>query len=125
LTAPIVGGIYLVADSTIVLLPAESRAVHDSRRPVLVLSGSETNADPNWVVVLACPISSSTTRRTKFCVKLSAGEGNVTGKCWVRIPAVQALMKSNLEDHQGVITENRLAECYARLVEYMGLTAED
>jgi len=44
-TSPIVGGVYYVEDSELVLLPAAERDTHETRRPVLVVSGVETNDD--------------------------------------------------------------------------------
>ena len=57
---PVTGGLYLVADSKLTLLPEQKRQVHDERRRFLVLSGAETNSDEKWPVVLGCPVSAST-----------------------------------------------------------------
>jgi len=120
----VIGGIYYVDESRLTLLPAEQRLVHETRRPVVVLSGSDTNSDPNWSFVLCCPISGSTTSRTRFCVKLAAGDGGVVKKCWIRVPAVQPLMKEDLEDLAGSLPEAKLQEAQARLAEYLGLLSE-
>jgi mRNA-degrading endonuclease toxin of MazEF toxin-antitoxin module len=119
--SPIVGGVYYVEDAKLTLLPEGERDVHEHRRPVVVLSGSGTNADPAWRVVLICPISGSTSKKTRFCVKLAAGEGGVSKKCWVRIPAIQPAMKDDLQDLLGVMAEELLNECQGRLVDYLGL----
>jgi hypothetical protein len=44
--AVIIGGLYLVADSKLTLPPEDEREIHDERRRFLVLSGSETNSEP-------------------------------------------------------------------------------
>lgn len=67
------------------------------------------------------PYLFSTGRRTRFCVKLADGEANVSKKCWIRIPAVQPMEKGHVQDHTGVMSEQRLHEVQARLVEYLGL----
>src|SRR3954463_15952510 len=95
---PVNGGVYLVPDQLLTLPPNDDRTVHPERRPVVVLSGLRTNNAAEWPFVLAVPLSSSTTLKTEFCVKISAGEGNLTKKTWARIPAVQPLLKTDLQD---------------------------
>ena len=90
-----------------------------------MLSGDTTNDDPAWVTVLVVPLSSSTTRRTRFCVKLSVGEGNLSKKTWARVPAVQPLAKAHLQDFSGPLPVDKLEQIQARLFEYMGLTDDD
>lgn len=119
--APVTGGLYLVADSKLTLLPEEQRQVHDERRRFLVLSGSETNFDEKWPIVLGCPVSASTRYRTRFDVQLAYGEAGVTKKCWIRIPANQPLLKDDLQDLTGTLSADRLEEAQTRLLEYLGL----
>jgi mRNA-degrading endonuclease toxin of MazEF toxin-antitoxin module len=119
--AVLAGGVYLVKDDRIRLLPEEDRVVHDPRRPVVIVSGPDTNGDPGWPVVLVCPISGSTSRRTRYDVQLAAGQGGVVKKCWIRVPAVQPLLKTHLEDRSGTLDERLLSQLHARLVQYIGL----
>ncbi|GIE92298.1 type II toxin-antitoxin system PemK/MazF family toxin [Actinoplanes regularis] len=119
------GGVYLVKDSAITLPPNDERQVHDERRPVVVLSGPNTNSFAGWRTVLVAPVSSSTSLKTGYCVKISAGEGGLPKKCWVRVLAVQPLLKSDLEDRLGVLPGDRLEEIQARLFQYLGLPIED
>lgn len=121
---PIIGGIYWVDDSDVSLPPNDQRKLHP-KRTVLVLSGPDSNFDPTWELVLVAPLSSETARKTKFCVKLAQGDGNVMKKCWVRVPAVQPLLKTHLRDHLGVVPAEKLEEVQARLFDYMGLADED
>lgn len=113
------GGVYLVADRDLSLPPKDDRLVHEERRPVVVLSGLSTNGDTSWPVVLVVPLSTSTSRRTRFCVKIGAGEGNVTKRTWARVPAVQPLAKDSLQDHLGVLPAERLEQIHAKLLQYM------
>ncbi|MFI6458095.1 type II toxin-antitoxin system PemK/MazF family toxin [Streptosporangium amethystogenes] len=115
------GGVYLVSDKSLRLIPEEDRVVHDERRPVVVVTGTESNGDPDWPFVLACPISGSTSRRTRFDVQLARGQGGAVKKCWIRIPAVQPLMKSVLEDRTGTLGEDLLTQVHGRLAQYLGL----
>lgn len=120
----VTGGIYTVDDDAVTLPPNDDREYHDSRT-VVVVSGPSTNSDSSWKFVLVCPTSGSTKRKTRFCVKLNAGDGNLRKKCWARVPAVQPLLKADLKDHWGVIPEEKLERLYGRVVEYMGLLDEE
>lgn len=119
----VIGGLYLVADSKLTLLPEEERQVHDERRRFIVLSGSDTNSEPEWPLVLGCPVSASTRYKTPFDVKLAAGEAGATKKCWIRVPAAQPLLKKDLEDLTGTLSAIRLQEAQARLLQYLGLVS--
>ncbi|MFC6083840.1 type II toxin-antitoxin system PemK/MazF family toxin [Sphaerisporangium aureirubrum] len=117
----VTGGVYLVRDKALRLLPEEERVVHDERRPVVVVTGHRSNGDPDWPFVLACPVSGSTSRRTRFDVQLAQGQGGAQKKCWIRVPAVQPLAKAVLEDRSGTLDEDLLTQVQARLAQYMGL----
>ena len=95
--------------------------MHDVRRPFVVLSGLRFNSDPEWRVVLGCPTSRSTQFRTELCVRLAAGEANLPKKCWIRVPALQAIPKTELQDHTGSLTAEKLREVQMRVLEYAGL----
>jgi mRNA-degrading endonuclease toxin of MazEF toxin-antitoxin module len=115
------GGVYNIADESVVLLPkALRKIIHRERRYFVVLSGDQTNSDKNWFVVAGCPISSSTTQRTRFDVKLAQGEGNVPKKSWVRVPAIQAVEKTDLQDFSGMLDPARLNQIDAFLFSYLG-----
>ncbi|WP_257643206.1 type II toxin-antitoxin system PemK/MazF family toxin [Micrococcus luteus] len=115
------GDIFYVTDVSLSLPPEDDREVHASRRPCLILSCEEKNSQPGWPILLIAPISSSTNRRTQYCVKLGAGEANLPRKCWVRVPAVQPLAKDDISDYLGSISQARLEEVQAGLMMYMGI----
>lgn len=121
----IIGGVYLVKDSAIRLPPDQEREPHAQRRPVVVLTGPNSNSNTGWPIVLAAPVSTSTTRKTSFCVKLAVGEGGVPKQCWVRVVAIQPLLKSDLGDRLGLLPAARLGEVQARRFQYMGLLDDD
>lgn len=104
-----------------------SGQVHSERRPVIVVSdqneahGTNSLADDAWPSVLAVPISSSTTYRTKFDVKIAAGEGNLPRKGWARVPALQAVDKRLLTDMLGRVRSEVLDEVTAQILNYLGL----
>lgn len=121
----VTGGIYLVDDRVINLPPEDNRNFHTTRRSFVVLSGPDANSDPQWPIVFGCPLSSSTSWRSRFDVKLSAGEGNVSKKVWVRVAQAQPIRKIDLQDHTGVLPGVRLEEVHTRLFWYMGLISFD
>ncbi|WP_428116393.1 type II toxin-antitoxin system PemK/MazF family toxin [Candidatus Poriferisodalis sp.] len=122
---PVTGGVYYVADEALSLDDGQPRNVHDARRPFVVLSAADYNNNPEWRVVLGCPTSKSTRFRTSLCVKLAAGEGNVPEKCWVRIPALQAIPRSDLQDLTGHLPPDKLHEVRMRGLQLMGLIDEE
>lgn len=119
------GGVYYVVDDKLRLIPDELRTLHDTRRPVLVVSGFSANSDGDWPFTLVCPVSGSTSNRTRYDVQLAAGQGGVVKKCWVRIPAVQPLMKDKLGDRLGTVDGRILSQVQVRLAQYMCLMDEN
>lgn len=118
---PIVrGGIYLVPDDKLVMLPRALRQLLHDHRFFVVLSGDTTNSQQDWPVVSGCPLSSQTTLRTRFDVKLAAGEGGVTKKCWVRVPAIQSIEKADLWQFTGTLDPAKLDQIDASLFDYLG-----
>lgn len=116
------GYIYLVRDGVLRLPPEDAREVHSTRRPFLVLSGDTTNSDGAYLVAAGCPISKSTRFRTEFCVKVSAGEGNLPEKGWVRTHALQPVLKSDLQDCTGkALDDERIEQVVAQLERFLGV----
>ncbi|MXW41515.1 MAG: type II toxin-antitoxin system PemK/MazF family toxin [Acidimicrobiia bacterium] len=115
----IAGGVYYVADDKLTLLPESKRTKHEERRPFVVISGQTQNNDSGWPLVLGCPISSSTTQRTRFCIKLFQGEANLSKKSWIRVPAIQPLSKGDLEDFLGTISKVAAENLMASILKYM------
>lgn len=115
---------YYVADKRIALPPESNRNMHDERRPFVVVSGSAYNSDAGWPFVLGCPVSSSTRRRTKLCVKIAKGDANATKRGWIRVSALQPLMKGDLGDFMGILPSSTLDLLHARVLQYMGILQE-
>ncbi|MGC5009715.1 type II toxin-antitoxin system PemK/MazF family toxin [Streptosporangium sp. DT93] len=114
------GGVYWVSDSSLTLPPNDKRKIKP-RRPVLVLSGDATNEDPQWPIVLVAPISTSPAMKTDFCLKLGAGTANLPEKGWVRIVALQPLVKEDIADYVGHLPAAMLAIVEENLFAYMEL----
>jgi mRNA-degrading endonuclease toxin of MazEF toxin-antitoxin module len=121
------GAVYYVGDENLMLPGEQTRRVHSERRPVVILSDQAqthgTNAlhENEWPSVLAVPISSSTSYKTRFDVKIPAGEANLPKKGWARVPATQALDKAALTDMLGQVRPETLDAITAQLLNYLGL----
>ena len=113
------GSVYYVADDAIKLVPDEGNRQQHDRRPVLVVSGDRTNADPAWPIVLIMPISTSAKKATEHCVALATGEGGVSKDCWVRTTAIQPIEKRLIQDMLGRLLANKLEIVDAKLANYM------
>ena len=114
-------GVYYVADDKLALPPESKRTRHEERRPFVVISGQTQNNDSRWPLVLGCPISSSTTHRTRFCIRLSQGDANLSKKSWIRVPAIQPLDKDDLEDLLGTLPKETARELMASILNYMDI----
>jgi mRNA-degrading endonuclease toxin of MazEF toxin-antitoxin module len=125
------GAVYFVTDSDLMLPGDEQRQLHNSRRPVVVVSdqnerhGTNAMSADEWPSVLVIPVSSSTNYRTRFDVKLGAGEGNLTKKGWVRVPALQVIDKDSLDELIGRISAEKLDEITAQVLNYLGIIEPD
>lgn len=114
------GYVYQVDDKLLRLPPEDERTVYTGRRPFLVLSGDATNSDSEWSVVSGFPISTSPKYKTEFDVELGPGEGGLASAGWVRIHALQPLLKTDLQDWTGMRLEsNRLVEIEAQLFRFL------
>lgn len=96
------GSLHWMADVLLKLPGDGQQRTQHPRRIVLIVSDQNqahgTNALPSstWPSVLAVPISSATTGRTRFDVRISAGEGNLERRSWARVPALQVVDKDHL-----------------------------
>ncbi|HVC81802.1 MAG TPA: type II toxin-antitoxin system PemK/MazF family toxin [Chloroflexota bacterium] len=121
------GSIYYIPDVRLRLPGDIDSRTHHPQRPVLIVSDQNarhgTNAQPSqlWPSVLIVPLSSSTTGRTKFDVRLGAGEGNLPKKSWARVPALQVVDKDYIGDYLGKVTPAVLEMVNAQILNYLGL----
>ena len=119
------GTIYYVRDDKL-RLPGPDRQMHE-RRPVLVVSDQTRmhgqNAEPSskFASVLVVPITSSGARKTQFDWPIEAGDGNITKRGWIRIPALQPIDKDDLEDMLGSVKPDTLKRVTAQILYYLGL----
>lgn len=121
---PFNGGIYLVEDRRVLFgeTHGEERTPHETRRPVLIVSGRTTNNDMNWGTVSVCPLSTDPTKRTRFCVRVPPERSAQGKESWVRVPAVFPLSKDDLSHFQGMIGHKTYQMVLGMLAAYLGMT---
>ncbi|GAA4221607.1 mRNA-degrading endonuclease toxin of MazEF toxin-antitoxin module [Streptosporangium album] len=114
------GGVYWVDDSDLTLPPNDERNVKP-RRPVIVVSGDETNENPDWPIALVVPISTAPSHKTAYCLQIGAAVANLPKKGWARIVAVQPLAKDEIQDLIGHLPADMQGILHENLFAYMGL----
>lgn len=95
------GSLYIVSNDLINWAP-NPVAVADQPKPtdthpVVVVSADDLNWDPEWKIVLVCPISRAPHRHTSIDVRLMPGKDQVKYPCSVRVELVQPLFKVHLQ----------------------------
>ncbi|WP_182899420.1 type II toxin-antitoxin system PemK/MazF family toxin [Microbispora sp. H10830] len=114
------GGVYYVSDRSLTMPPNDQRNLHP-RRPVVVLSGDAKNQQSDWDLIYVAPLSTATTLKTEYCVKLAQGTANLPGKCWVRTVCAQPFLKEELGDYLGQLPPQLVALIEDNLFAYLGL----
>ncbi|WP_460716978.1 type II toxin-antitoxin system PemK/MazF family toxin [Microbispora hainanensis] len=84
-------GLSVTETHLVGLLYLTDVAAVEAGRPVVVLSGDAKNQQPDWDLIYVAPLSTATTLKTEYCVKLAQGTANLSSKCWVRTRLCAAL----------------------------------
>jgi mRNA-degrading endonuclease toxin of MazEF toxin-antitoxin module len=108
------GCVYYVADEVVAMPPEQYRTPHDR------------NCDPDWPVVLICPVSSGE-QGSPYDVKLGAGVAGLKKKGWVRSTLVQPLDKKELQECISLngLPSLMLTEVHSKVLRYMDPPLED
>jgi mRNA-degrading endonuclease toxin of MazEF toxin-antitoxin module len=116
------GAIYWVEDAAIDLPPTETsqRVVHP-RRPFLVVTTDDSNADVTWPIVLGYPVSTAERFMTEHDVPLPTGTANLSKRSHVQVALLQPVSKSKLLEWIGQVDANTLELVNARALSYIGL----
>jgi mRNA-degrading endonuclease toxin of MazEF toxin-antitoxin module len=120
----ICGGIYWVPKKLIRFAGGKGAASPPERRLAIVVSGDQHNDVAAIETVLLCPISKREAEKTPLCVQIGPPEPGLRLLSWVRIAAVQSLMKSDFiigSEYLGAASSSQLLAVQSALVDYMGL----
>ncbi|GGP01382.1 type II toxin-antitoxin system PemK/MazF family toxin [Nonomuraea glycinis] len=71
---------YELSNSSLISRRDDRLRTVKPKRPVIVVSGDETNENPAWPIIFVVPISTSPTLKTPFRLQLGAGVGNLPSK---------------------------------------------
>lgn len=116
------GEIITAADSDVLLLPEVNPGRTPKRgRYMVVVQANWWARNLEWPVVLACPIHSDHQATSEWDVEVPAGEVRaLDALSFVVVPSIQPIPKTAVTGQYGMLPAARLAEIYARLIDYMG-----
>jgi mRNA-degrading endonuclease toxin of MazEF toxin-antitoxin module len=101
-------------------MPSEGTRTKHPQRPVVILSGTSTNLRPGWPLVLIVPCSTAEKWNTEFCIPIEKGQGGATEDTWARVPLIQPLLKTHLNNRLGrPLPSAKLDEIHESLASYM------
>lgn len=115
------GAVYWIPDEAVELppTPREKRNLH-KRRPFLILSIDERNAEEAWPVVLGFPLSTSDVFVSEYDVELAAGKANLPDRCIVQVALLQAIAKRHILDRIGQLDANDMEKVTVGHLRYTG-----
>jgi len=116
------GAVYWIHDDAVELPPTTraKRKMH-SRRPFLVLSLDERNAEDSWPIVQGFPLSTSDVVVTEYDVFLAAGVANLPKRCAVQVPLLQPIAKRHILERIGQLPANEMEKVVLGHLRYCGL----
>lgn len=121
------GQVWKVKDLEVVI-PQEdhlgTRTIH-LERWVVVISNNPENYHPLCPIVTVAPLSSRTDLKKLHDLQLNKAEDNVEKDCLLQLKLAQPILKKELYDFQGDISDNRKIDLQVLLETYFGLTAEE
>ncbi|EFV72847.1 hypothetical protein HMPREF1012_01565 [Bacillus sp. BT1B_CT2] len=122
------GSVWKVADSDVSIPQADKRKnvrkVHQERW-VVVISNNNQNYNPVCPIVTVAPLSSRTDLKKKFDLELYNSRDNVKLDSLLQLQLSQPILKVDLFDLQGEISQDAKDELLFLIEDYFGLTYED
>ena len=116
------GALYWVPDTSVALPPTTSKdRVPHPRRPFLIISNDERNADYAWPVVLGFPLTTSLEFKTEYDVAVAKGVAGLAQDSVIRVVMLQPIAKAKLTQRMGQLPASTVEECVARMLDYAGL----
>ena len=119
------GEIWTVRDELLSLLPADR--VHGARenyypsRTVVVIQNSEENTDPTYPVIRVVPLTSQVRFMREFDVELNPQLDSVKKTCIARVQLAQPILKNDLYQKVGDISQDKIYEILAVEMKLIGI----
>ncbi|MBG9769418.1 type II toxin-antitoxin system PemK/MazF family toxin [Bacillus subtilis] len=101
-----------------------SRFVHQERW-VVVISNNNENYHPLCPIVTVAPLSHRTDLKRLFDLELLSSKDNVKVDCLLQLKLSQPILKVDLFDYQGDISDDAKEELQILIEDFYGLTYEE
>ncbi|WP_059105278.1 type II toxin-antitoxin system PemK/MazF family toxin [Shouchella shacheensis] len=121
------GSVWVIKDAEVSIPQADKigkRWQHDERW-VVVISNNIENYHPLCPIVTIAPLSPRTDLKKRYDLELHSSHDNVAVDCLGQLQLTQPVIKKDLTDYKGIISEDKLDELQILLEDYYGLTYED
>ena len=121
------GSVWKVDDRDISIPQVDklsSRNTHQERW-VVVISNNHENHHPLCPIVTIAPLSSRVDCRRKFDLLLNSATDNVKVDCLCQLKLSQPILKVDLFEHKGEISQEAKEELQILIEDFYGLTYED
>jgi len=118
------GSVWIVPDQEIKFPSSDrtkKRRLHKGRW-VVVVSNDENNHNPIYPTVLVAPCSHKIQFKKPHDVLLDPSTDNVEVNCMAMISQIQPILKSDLVEYKGLISESARQELISSIVDYFGIT---
>lgn len=118
------GSVWLINDEEI-KFPKEERLgtrKMRERRWVVVVSNCSENYHPFCATVTVAPLTRRTDLMMPFDIPLKARIDNVAEDCIIKLKQMQPVLKIDLYDKKGLISETSRDELLSALYEYFGFS---
>ena len=118
------GEIFLIKDELVnipdTVLDLKGRVYH-SRRPVVILYDTPSNANPNSYTVIAAPVSHRTDLKRETDLICSKNEKGFKKDSIIRLGLIQPFLKIDLDGPVGCLPDEQLINLVALMLYLMGV----
>lgn len=118
------GQIWTIKDELISIPQADridgARILHD-KRSVVVVQNNEQNYNKMCPIITVAPLSSRIDLRRKYDILLTPEKDNVKVPCLVQLSLAQPVLKVDLDEMKGIISEESMAEIIDAQLERLGV----
>lgn len=102
-----------------------SKRTRHSERWVVVISNNNENFHPLCPIVTVAPLSSRVDLKKQHDLELNTSDDNVAVNCLLQLKLMQPILKVDLYDNKGEISEEAKVETQVLLEDFFGLSFEE
>ena len=110
------GEIWKIRDELVSLLPGDRvsgiRETFHRCRTVVILQNTDENSDPTYPIIRVAPLTSTVEFKTAFDILLEPSDG-VNKECMLSVQLAQPILKKDLFECVGSISDDKLYEMLA------------